>query len=174
MVSKVGLQLAALAQDVDICLTDYMKTCHKFWKHTALPALSCCYSFCRPLHMPDRCQMCVLTQSNCQQGYSRGVMLGLAQHWTHSFAPDISHQCGHALQGLQWEFAVIDEPENVNAFVAPGGKVVFYTGLLRMLKTKDEVAAVLGHEAAHVVARHTASSFSFYNDEHHKEQHSCG
>lgn len=74
------------------------------------------------------------------------------------FAPDISHHRGRALQGLQWEFAVIDEPENVNAFVAPGGKVVFYTGLLRMLKTKDEVAAVLGHEAAHVVARHTVSA----------------
>ena len=78
------------------------------------------------------------------------------------FAPDISHHCGRALQGLQWEFAVIDEPGNVNAFVAPGGKVVFYTGLLRMLKTKDEVAAVLGHEAAHVVARHMVGSLSFF------------
>lgn len=91
-----------------------------------------------------------------------------------AFAPDIIHHSGHALQGLQWEFAVIDEPENANAFVAPGGKVVFYTGLLRMLKTKDEVAAVLGHEAAHVVARHTASSLTLHNDEHHKEQHSSG
>ena len=73
-------------------------------------------------------------------------------------APDIRHHRGRAVQGLEWEFAVIDEPGNVNAFVAPGGKVVFYTGLLRMLKTKDEVAAVLSHEAAHVVARHTVSA----------------
>lgn len=58
------------------------------------------------------------------------------------------------MQDLQWEFAVINEPGNVNAFVAPGGKVVFYTGLLQLL-AQDEIAAVMGHEAAHVVARHT-------------------
>ena len=33
--------------------------------------------------------------------------------------------------------------------------MVFYTGLLQLLKTQDEIAAVMGHEAAHVVARHT-------------------
>lgn len=65
--------------------------------------------------------------------------------------------CCWWLQGLEWEFAVINEP-TVNAFVVPGGKVVFYTGLLRLLETKDEIAAILGHEAAHVVARHTVSS----------------
>ncbi len=78
------------------------------------------------------------------------------------------------MQGLQWEFAVIDEPGNVNAFVAPGGKVVFYTGLLRMLKTKDEVAAVLGHEAAHVVARHTVRPLPFQSDAYQQELHSYG
>ena len=59
------------------------------------------------------------------------------------------------MKGLQWEFAVIHSPE-VNAFVVPGGKVVVYTGLLRMLRTEDELAAVLSHEAGHVVARHVA------------------
>ncbi len=56
---------------------------------------------------------------------------------------------------------MINEPGNVNAFVAPGGKVVFYTGLLQLLKTKDEIAAVMGHEAAHVVARHTVRTFAY-------------
>lgn len=41
-----------------------------------------------------------------------------------------------------------------NAFVVPGGKVVVYTGLLKLLSSDDELAAVLAHEAAHVVARH--------------------
>ncbi|KAL4437390.1 hypothetical protein ABPG75_004529 [Micractinium tetrahymenae] len=59
------------------------------------------------------------------------------------------------LQDLKWEFVVIDSPQ-VNAFVVPGGKVVVYTGLLRMVRSEDELAAVLAHESAHVVARHAA------------------
>ena len=63
---------------------------------------------------------------------------------------------GHMLpQNLQWEFAVIDEPGTPNAFVVPGGKVVVFTGLLNLLQMhEDEMAAVLGHEVAHVLARH--------------------
>ena len=60
------------------------------------------------------------------------------------------------LQGLKWEFAVIDS-DQVNAFVVPGGKVVVYTGLLKLLQEpamETQLAAVLGHEIAHVVARH--------------------
>lgn len=60
------------------------------------------------------------------------------------------------MQGLKWEFAVIDS-DDVNAFVVPGGKVVVYTGLLRLLQgpaMETQLAAVLGHEIAHVVARH--------------------
>jgi hypothetical protein len=56
-------------------------------------------------------------------------------------------------QGLEWEFIVINEPIP-NAFVLPGGKVVVYTGLLRLLSNEDELAGVLAHEVAHVVARH--------------------
>jgi len=61
------------------------------------------------------------------------------------------------LQGLKWEFVVINEPGNVNAMVMPGGKVVVYTGLLKLLRQEDEIAAVLGHEVAHVLARHIVS-----------------
>lgn len=59
------------------------------------------------------------------------------------------------MQGLEWEFAVIAS-EEVNAFVVPGGKVVVYTGLLRLMDSEDQLANVLAHEAAHVVARHSA------------------
>ena len=64
------------------------------------------------------------------------------------------------IQGLKWEFAVIDS-DQVNAFVVPGGKVVVYTGLLKLLQGRameTQLAAVLGHEIAHVVARHSVSS----------------
>ncbi len=54
---------------------------------------------------------------------------------------------------LAWELAVIDRPV-VNAFVLPGGKIAVYTGILDVAETDDQLAAVIGHEVAHVVARH--------------------
>ena len=59
------------------------------------------------------------------------------------------------LKNLQWEVAVIDSPQ-VNAFFVPGGKIVVYTGLMKMVSSEDELAAVLAHEVAHIVARHGA------------------
>ncbi|DBB00315.1 TPA: hypothetical protein ACH3X1_014138 [Trebouxia sp. C0004] len=75
-------------------------------------------------------------------------------------ASDDSGVSGHMehMKGLKWEFAVIDS-DQVNAFVVPGGKVVVYTGLLKLLQgpaMETQLAAVLGHEIAHVVARHAA------------------
>jgi Zn-dependent protease with chaperone function len=59
------------------------------------------------------------------------------------------------VEGLQWEVTVIESPEE-NAFVVPGGKVFVFTGILDACRDEDSVAAVLGHEIAHVVAHHTA------------------
>ena len=109
------------------------------------------------------------------------------------------------MEGLRWEFIVVDDPGNVNAMVAPGkevfffcsfpflllsffcvslhslslslflslaqtkktkqnsflgGKVVVYTGLLRILTSEKELAAVLAHEVAHILARHTAEKLT--------------
>jgi predicted Zn-dependent protease len=55
---------------------------------------------------------------------------------------------------LPWEFRVIDDSRQVNAFALPGGKVAVYTGLLRVTRDDAGLAAVLGHEIAHVIARH--------------------
>lgn len=54
-----------------------------------------------------------------------------------------------------WEFVVFDSNEK-NAWVLPGGKVGFYKGLMDFCDTDDQVAAVLGHEVGHVIARHAA------------------
>jgi beta-barrel assembly-enhancing protease len=48
----------------------------------------------------------------------------------------------------------------VNAFALPGGPMYFYTGLLDLADSDDEVASVLGHEAAHIVRRHSAKQIS--------------
>jgi predicted Zn-dependent protease len=56
----------------------------------------------------------------------------------------------------RFEFHVLDDPETINAFALPGGQVFITEGLLRRLETEGQVAGVLGHEIAHVVARHGA------------------
>jgi predicted Zn-dependent protease len=60
---------------------------------------------------------------------------------------------------LDWGYAVFDSPD-VNAFVLPNGKVAVFRGLLEAVRSDDELAAVMGHEAGHVVARHAAERVS--------------
>jgi predicted Zn-dependent protease len=59
----------------------------------------------------------------------------------------------------QWEFRVLEDKQ-VNAFCLPGGKVAVYTGILPITRDDDGLAAVLGHEVAHAVARHGAERVS--------------
>ena len=57
------------------------------------------------------------------------------------------------LSGYSWEFNLV-ESKDVNAWCMPGGKVVFYTGILPLCKNEDGIAVVMGHEIAHAVANH--------------------
>lgn len=57
------------------------------------------------------------------------------------------------LKDFAWEFNVIDDP-TVNAFCMPGGKVVVYTGILKVTQNEDALAVVMGHEIAHALANH--------------------
>jgi predicted Zn-dependent protease len=56
---------------------------------------------------------------------------------------------------LPWQFAVVDHPA-VNAFALPGGFIYITRGILPYLEDEAELAGVLGHEIAHVTARHSA------------------
>lgn len=53
----------------------------------------------------------------------------------------------------RWEFNLIED-KTVNAWCMPGGKVVFYTGIMPICKNDDGIAAVMGHEVAHAFAKH--------------------
>lgn len=64
------------------------------------------------------------------------------------------------LPNAQWEFVLFDEPKTANAFCLPGGKVGVYTGLLPVCQGDGGLAAVVGHEVAHAVARHGAERVS--------------
>ena len=57
--------------------------------------------------------------------------------------------------GVDWHVYVIDDPKQVNAFATPGGNLFVYTGLLMAADNEAELAGVWGHEAGHVVARHS-------------------
>ena len=57
------------------------------------------------------------------------------------------------LNGINWSFQLVEDNQ-VNAFCMPGGKVVFYEGIMPLLTTPDLIAVVMGHEMAHAVARH--------------------
>lgn len=62
-------------------------------------------------------------------------------------------------QKNQWEVVVFDD-ESANAFALPGGKIGVHTGLLNVAETPSQLATVLGHEVAHVLARHGAERVS--------------
>ena len=60
---------------------------------------------------------------------------------------------------FNWEFNVVQD-ESVNAWCMPGGKVVFYTGILPYTKDETGIAVVMGHEIAHAVADHGGERMS--------------
>jgi len=57
------------------------------------------------------------------------------------------------IEGYNWEFNLVDSPEQ-NAWCMPGGKVVVYSGILPLTKTETGLAVVMGHEIAHAIAEH--------------------
>ena len=67
---------------------------------------------------------------------------------------DLENKTG---QKFDWKLAVL-KSDTVNAYVAPGGKVVFYTGIVNKLNlTNDEIAAIMGHEMTHALEEHAKS-----------------
>lgn len=68
-----------------------------------------------------------------------------------------ANQMNQTGQPFQWQLAVI-KSDTMNAYVAPGGKVVFYTGIVNKLNLSDaEIAAVMGHEMTHALEEHAKS-----------------
>ena len=60
----------------------------------------------------------------------------------------------------QFEFHLLADPETINAFALPGGQIFITRALYDRLPSDGELAGVLGHEAAHVVARHSAEQIA--------------
>jgi predicted Zn-dependent protease len=60
---------------------------------------------------------------------------------------------------IDWEVQTF-QSDQINAFALPGGKIGVYTGLLNVAKNQDQLAAVIGHEIAHVIAGHSGARVS--------------
>ena len=61
---------------------------------------------------------------------------------------------------FNWEYILIDNDKVKNAWCMPGGKIGVYTGMLDVTKNEDGLAAVMGHEIAHAVAKHSVERAS--------------
>jgi predicted Zn-dependent protease len=122
---------------------------------------------CGTVPETGRSQMMLLSLSEERQLGEAAYTETLAQAKTISSGPDYARvqrvgqriadasvrRYPQAVEGFQWQFALIDTPE-VNAWMLPGGKSAVNTGLLTVATSDDELAVVMGHEAAHAIARH--------------------
>ena len=61
---------------------------------------------------------------------------------------------------FDWEYILIDNKKVKNAWCMPGGKIAVYTGMLEVTKNTNGLAAVMGHEIAHAVAKHSVERAS--------------
>lgn len=97
----------------------------------------------------------VLSESNVETGTERSEMIKrtgqriavAAERWLNA-----NGYQGY-LKDYKWEYNLIDD-KTVNAWCMPGGKIVFYTGILPIAQSETGVAAIMGHEVAHALANH--------------------
>ena len=61
---------------------------------------------------------------------------------------------------FDWEYILIDNDKIKNAWCMPGGKIAVYSGMLQVTKNTNGLAAVMGHEIAHAVAKHSVERAS--------------
>ena len=63
-------------------------------------------------------------------------------------------------RNFNWDYILVDNDKIKNAWCMPGGKIAVYTGILEITKNTDGLAAVMGHEIAHAVAKHSVERAS--------------
>ncbi|MBD2256628.1 M48 family metalloprotease [Pseudanabaena sp. FACHB-2040] len=76
------------------------------------------------------------------------------QNYVDQVGQEVVGRSAAAQSPYPFEFHLLDNPNTVNAFALPGGQIFVTTGLLRQLTAESQLAGVLGHEIAHVIARH--------------------
>jgi len=97
----------------------------------------------------------VLAESNVETGTARADMIVRVGQRIAVAAERWLNANGHEgyLNDYEWEYNLIND-KTVNAWCMPGGKIVFYTGILPIAQSETGVAAIMGHEVAHALANH--------------------
>jgi len=96
-----------------------------------------------------------LTENKVLKGTKDAQMITTVGQKIAKAAERYLNATGHPeyLKGYSWEYNLVDDP-TVNAWAMPGGKIVFYTGILPIAAGETGVAAIMGHEVAHALANH--------------------
>lgn len=82
------------------------------------------------------------------------------QHYVDRIAAPLIQRALEDRPGVAYQFTVLDDPKQVNAFAAPGGFLYVYSGLLIAAEDEAELAGVLAHEIGHIVGRHSANQLA--------------
>ncbi len=85
------------------------------------------------------------------QRVGKSVKQGVIEYFQKN--PGKSSKSAEDYNKLDWEFTLI-KSDQLNAWAMPGGKVAFYTGIMKLFENDDQCAAVMAHELAHVIAGH--------------------
>jgi metalloendopeptidase OMA1, mitochondrial len=148
--------------------TDVMRLRRRIVRCLSAVAILSLVPACATVPYTGRSQIMMMSQSN-------EVALGADayQHVLHeskivtdpaitSVVRDVGERIARAANKpeYKWEFTVIDDPKQANAFALPGGKVAVYTGLFPLAHDTGGLATVMGHEVAHAIARHGAERMS--------------
>ena len=150
-------------------MTLYVSLCRCHWVHACCLAVlvSATIIACQTVPITGRSQLLLLSETEeVQMGVqSYQQVLKKSKLSTDPAANDLVRRVGTRIAAAtgrgdyQWEFKVIEE-QQANAFALPGGKVAVYTGILPITLDEAGLAAVLGHEVSHAIARHGAERLS--------------
>ena len=69
-------------------------------------------------------------------------------------------QYAETAKQFEWQVSVIKDDKIQNAFALPGGKIAVYTGIFSVAQNEAGLAAILGHEVTHALARHGGERMS--------------
>jgi predicted Zn-dependent protease len=135
----------------------------------------CLLAACQSAPVTGRSQMMLVSEDEERQLGARAYQQVLAREQPshsvelNSMVERVGHRIADAAEHpppnmwpaphYHWEFHTIARNQ-VNAFCLPGGKIAVYSGILSVAQTDGELAAVMGHEVAHALARHSAERLS--------------
>lgn len=91
-------------------------------------------------------------ESESIQAIGKKIAFAAEQYFAFKGYPDY-------LKDYAWEYNLVDD-KLVNAWCMPGGKIVFYTGILPIAGNESGIAAIMGHEVAHALANHGGQRMS--------------